>query len=49
MVDERLQVDCSSCNGEGGPPDFWDDEICRWEKRICGSCGGRGWRWEYQD
>jgi DnaJ-class molecular chaperone len=38
---------CQRCNGDGGPPAHWDDEIGRWHQYICGLCGGsgvqRGW------
>jgi len=40
-------VDCSLCAGEGAHA-FWDEELRRWESRVCGRCGDRyGW-YEYR-
>jgi hypothetical protein len=35
---------CERCDGDGGPPSFWDEETCRWHHYVCGSCGGAGGR-----
>lgn len=40
----REMIECQSCQGSGGPPDFWNEDTRRWEHRVCGSCSGQGYR-----
>lgn len=47
MTADRYMIDCPQCDGEGGPPSVWDDELNRWHTFICGACAGRGYRWQY--
>lgn len=42
--DCREWQECPSCDGHGGPPDFWDEEAGMWCRYVCSSCGGQGGR-----
>lgn len=47
LAEDHGWVDCSVCAGEGLHA-FWDEELRRWESRVCRRCGDRyGW-YEYR-
>jgi len=40
----KEMIECKTCGGSGGPPDFWNEEEDRWEYRVCSACSGTGFR-----
>lgn len=45
----RVYVTCERCRGTGGPDDYFDEQIGRWQSQVCSSCSGSGHRYEWRD